>query len=195
MPSKLSPTGPGPRAMAQSIRQVPATVVWEGARGKRLPVAPDSMPFRALRRLLAVACVLLLHVAACDNSSTGVDGRDWLDFCRADVDCARGTCACGVCTSVCMHNAQCEGARAAACFRLDSPGVTNLCGIDFAQQLRASNHEPAGICLATCDDDATCPSGQRCNAGVCLPPAAMLDAGGRHARRRTVRRSGSRCRQ
>src|SRR5436190_310258 len=108
--------------------------------------------------IVGLACVL---ACACGDSHPGVESQThWLQACNASASCG-GTlsCICGVCVAACEKDLSCN-----------VPGRDTKCVMANATAARALCEQPAAkpICLESCTP-GSCPSGQSCIAGACVP--------------------------
>lgn len=125
--------------------------------------------------IVGLACVL---ACACGNSHPSVESQThWLQACDTSASCG-GTlsCICGVCVAACEKDGSC-----------DVPGRDTQCVMANATAARALCEQPAAkpICLESCTP-GSCPSGQSCIAGACVPETgsakdAGADSGHAHA--------------
>ena len=97
------------------------------------------------------------------NQRREVSGEThWLAACAQSEECARGECICGMCTERCQGDNDCSGKTPAQCYDVASPGLQDHC--DSALRERGG-----AVCIATCEQDGECPTGNVCRAGACTP--------------------------
>lgn len=113
---------------------------------------------RALGLLAAALCAL----AACATKTEPYEGEThWLEACQFDEDCGVGHCLCGICSTGCETDRDCDaGTPRGLCYAAASPGLSFYCD---AQRI-----ESQGVCLAGCERDDDCPAGTACSRGACL---------------------------
>jgi hypothetical protein len=126
----------------------------------------------ALRWLSAALISLLL--AAC-SAKTTPNVRDsnsnWLATCEITADCeGDGACICGLCTTTCGDDDDCESAGpGASCVR---PGEAS----DEVACAAIIESAGASVCLGECADDDGCSAGSSCIEGTCWgKPSSVID--------------------
>lgn len=107
---------------------------------------------------------LVLGLIACSPSSGPQSGSqtNWLVACESSADCGDLDCVCGACTATCESDDACGNLPGSSCVGSGDSGSIALCD---------GQAPPAALCLPRCDD-ATCPAGTSCVAGVCAPAVA-----------------------
>jgi hypothetical protein len=90
----------------------------------------------------------------------------WLEGCSTNAECGDLECLCGICTTVCTDDAQCD--------TLDTAAVCGTGG-DRCAALTSS-----AVCVLSCTNDDGCSSGNTCVNGSCTvttPPSGTQAAG------------------
>lgn len=108
---------------------------------------------------------LLLSITSCGSSDAPVAGSqtNWLKLCDTSSACGDLECICGTCTLACAGAGECADLEGGACVGTDDVGAIAACD----GMLPASS-----LCLLRCED-ASCPEGSSCVAGICQStPAA-----------------------
>jgi glucuronoarabinoxylan endo-1,4-beta-xylanase len=107
------------------------------------------------------ASILVPGCSDPEGPSTGTQ-TNWLRTCESDTQCGAGNqCVCNTCTrEVSNDESVCDELPGASRVESNHPGAIALCG---GEQTTAE-----ALCLALCDE-AACPDGSSCVAGVCSP--------------------------
>lgn len=108
--------------------------------------------------LLSLAASLSLGACSSEQPQTGSQ-TNWLKPCASSADCGDLTCVCGTCTKTCDNTDTCEEFASGECIQVADHGAVALCNGLTPQ---------APLCLQRCDD-ASCPNGSLCVAGICSP--------------------------
>lgn len=101
----------------------------------------------------------LLAICGCDSGVPQVGSQtNWMQSCDSSNDCGDLVCLCGTCTLSCDGNNDCASLDVDSCVLGTEDAASAIC-----------NGAPptAGMCLPRCDD-APCPDGASCVAGVCV---------------------------
>jgi hypothetical protein len=114
----------------------------------------------SIRALFLCSAICLF---ACSSESPQVGSQtNWLAACNNSSECGDYYCICGTCTAPCTEDAACSDLPGSECVSSVETGVVALCG---------GQTGPSGMCLPRCED-APCPAGTACMAGVCVADAS-----------------------
>lgn len=116
---------------------------------------------------LALLSWVALGLACAPNGGPTVGSQtNWLIACDTSKQCGDLACTCGVCAKPCADTSACDDLPGASCVANTDPGAIAVCGGQKA---------PTDMCLPRCDD-AACPEGTSCLAGICAPsPSPTLE--------------------
>ncbi|HKO92647.1 MAG TPA: hypothetical protein VJU61_15940, partial [Polyangiaceae bacterium] len=134
---------------------------------------PMTRSRAALPALLVVAGFAALQGASgCGKAgSLRTDSEThWLASCDTYLDCATGSCECGVCTTPCTSGADCSALGFAGVECVPQSGI---CGGSVGSTAAASS-----ACLLSCLDDTDCSplgSGAVCESQRCELPASAFE--------------------
>lgn len=128
-----------------------------------------------MRSVLMIAIGLAMFGCSPSDGPKVGGETHWLALCSHDSDCGDEDlqCICGTCTKACEGDEACHGGQ---CYDSKSPVLRDRC------EEWDSNAAPA-ICLAQCERDSECKSGQHCVQGACVPASTEpIDLSGRRNR-------------
>ena len=108
--------------------------------------------------LLAVAACLTLGACSSEEPQTGSQ-TNWLKSCNSSADCGDLDCVCGTCTVACETTESCSELTPGECINTGDRGAVALCNGLTPEE---------SLCLQRCND-AECPNGSQCIAGICSP--------------------------
>ncbi|MDD9942903.1 MAG: hypothetical protein OXU20_17820 [Myxococcales bacterium] len=125
--------------------------------------------WRGLGALGLAATLQMWGCARSAGDTPAISNVQWLLACDDDGDCdIDSTCACGVCTLSCENATDCDAITGSECFPLTTLSTCGATAIDSA-------------CIATCAEDAQCPSGARCQGARCIRDESLPPDGSRTA--------------
>src|SRR5689334_5983667 len=125
------------------------------------------------RALLSCALLAACALCACRAKSSGpeADGQShWLHACTRSDECGDALCLCGVCSRSCDADGACGSGTAAKC--VARAALPSTCQSGASMEL--------GLCMAQCDQSASCASlgaGLSCVAGTCVAAATAPTQG------------------
>jgi hypothetical protein len=124
-----------------------------------------------MTRFAYITGLIGVLASGCSNSThPSVESQThWLTACEKDASCGDAlSCICGVCIAACSKDLSCNVAgRDTECVMANATPARTLC----------EEPAPKPICLESCTK-SSCPNGQTCSGGVCLPKASTTkDAG------------------
>ncbi len=94
---------------------------------------------------------------SCGGRAAGNPGSEthWLTACQADSECGEGSCLCGVCTTTCVVDSDCDGV-----------GSSAHC-VDSAEAASCGDSAEPRVCLRACDVEGDCQTEQTTDDPVC----------------------------